>query len=225
MRQACGALLGCVRFRAIRFGAEYRVTRAAGAWERLPRPQAIRGNELQHYFVVQTHSNVEALAEASLSAEPRNFDVYFPKVLARLSHARKVTLAPRPFLPRYGFVRDDGRSVSLIKTARGVCTVIRLGSDPARVRHSVIQDIIDREVEIEVVLNGKRAKRRFVQIDPGSVPATSYKYDEQVRVVDDAGNTLTTALFKQMRGETRAELFFGVLGKLNVPIVNLRKVA
>ena len=57
------------------------------------------------WYVVHTHARAEATAVAHL--ERQGFETYCPRYLKRRSHARRVTLEPAPYFPRYIFVAMD----------------------------------------------------------------------------------------------------------------------
>lgn len=97
-------------------------------------------------LLIQTHANQERTAEAALIAPRRQCSVYFPKILTRRSHARRVELVERPFIQRYGFVDGDWRTA---RTAPGVSHVVTSGDEVRR----AADEIRSREV------------RGYVQLD------------------------------------------------------------
>lgn len=88
------------------------------------------------------------MAEAALIAPRRQCSVYFPKILTRRSHARRVELVERPFIQRYGFVDGDWRTA---RTAPGVSHVVASGDEVRR----AADEIRSREV------------KGYVQLDEG----------------------------------------------------------
>lgn len=86
-------------------------------------------------LLIQTNANQERVAEAALTASHRACRVYFPKVLTRRSHARRVDYVERPFLPRYGFVEqyDNWR---VVRDAPGVSCIVASGEE---VRRAVVE--------------------------------------------------------------------------------------
>lgn len=109
-----------------------RSSRAQGSWNSL--------------LLIQTHANQERTAEAALTAPRRQCSVYFPKILTRRSHARRVELVERPFIQRYGFVDGDWRTA---RTAPGVSHVVASGDEVRR----AADEIRSREVKGYVQLD------------------------------------------------------------------------
>lgn len=174
------------------------------------------------WLLVQTNAGQEAYAEHSLTGRMRDFTVFFPKVLQQRCHARKVEFVARPFLPRYGFVLDDGRSVSLIRSAPGVNRVVTIG-DPVLVRQDVIDDIKRREYGRINVNTGK--VEHFVKLDDEPQPeCIVFKRGENVTIVDRDDTVVTAAVFKHALGSHRVVVFFGSLGNMIVPIGQVRKI-
>lgn len=147
------------------------------------------------YFVAHTQPNCERRAINHLRS--LSFSVYCPMTLVERFHARKREYVPRPFLPRYLFVQDDGRGVSQIKRANGMHDVVRAGLEPVRAQQVVIDRLQQRE------LNG------YIDLRETPLPS-SFRKGELVRVTDGPFEGYN-ALFQRMRGETRALVFLTLL--------------
>lgn len=166
------------------------------------------------WFLVQTNSNCEALAESSLSSVHRAFRVFAPKVLVERRHARRRELVSRPFLQRYLFVADDQRGTSLIRSAPGVSHVVKNADGPVMVRDDVVYELKRRQYRHT---DGKY----YVAVEcQGS---SAFVLDEPVRV-EHAG-TVIHGLFKKMTSCDRAQVFLLGLGKMIVDVNRLEKTA
>ena len=58
------------------------------------------------WYVTKTHPNGEQ--KASFHLQRQGFDVYLPRYLRRVSHARRISWQPRPLFPTYLFVSITG---------------------------------------------------------------------------------------------------------------------
>jgi transcriptional antiterminator RfaH len=58
------------------------------------------------WYVAKTHPNGEQ--KASFHLQRQGFDVYLPRYLRRVSHARRISWQPRPLFPTYLFVSITG---------------------------------------------------------------------------------------------------------------------
>lgn len=134
-------------------------------------------------LLIQTHANQERVAEAALTAPSRACSVYFPKILTRRSHARRVEHVERPFIQRYGFVEGDWRTA---RTAPGVSHVVASGDE---VRRAALE-IKAREID------------GYVLIDPEPAPFMS---GDAVYVASLAAR----GVFTRMRDSLRAEILLG----------------
>ncbi len=166
------------------------------------------------YFVVHTQPNCETRAFNHLRLQ--SYDVYFPKISVRRVHARRVEFVPRPFLPRYMFVADDGRGVSAIKRSYGVNDVVRAGQEPVRIRGSEVQRIQLREDAAGMIVLDDAVARPF-------------REGEMLRIKADSAELASgyNAIFRRMRGETRALIFLcTAIGtvKTEVDVGSLEKV-
>ena len=83
-------------------------------------------NSLKEWFVVQTHRDAEDLAVNGI--KKLGFDVYCPKYLKNVSHARKKEKILKPLFPRYIFVSFRRNSINWTKInfTRGVSSLIMM---------------------------------------------------------------------------------------------------
>lgn len=167
---------------------------------------------LRRWFVAQTQPNSEARAVKFLTSA--DFDcqtVYFPRILQRRAHAGRVDFVPRPFLPRYLFVLDEGQGIRPVRYAPGISHVVLQPSGPVFVYDAALDLIRSRE------------KDGYVQLEPSMRP-NYFRRDDPVIVEMDGGDL--RALFQHQSGSHRAVVFANLLGKLtrvSVPLASVRK--
>lgn len=153
------------------------------------------------WFVAQTVTGAERTA-ATFLRELLGFEVYLPLVLQQRRHARRVDWVERPFIPGYIFVSDDGRSERLIRSARGIAGMMRVGERAARVCSGVIGSLRDRESGGYVVLDDARAEY------------WQFRRNEPLRVKGEALYSGYNVFYQKMSGRDRAEVFVSLLGRL-----------
>lgn len=165
------------------------------------------GNCLQQqsWLLVQTRSNAERHAQASLTAPYRGATVYLPLMLITIVHARRKREVERPFLPRYLFVLDDGVSLPAIRTAPGVSGFAKRGDAPILVPQHVIDKIKQRE------------QRGYVDLDERPAPLVKYRAGEIVRVSDGPFASFNGIFSKWTHDEHRAAILIDVFGR-KVPV-------
>lgn len=161
----------------------------------------IRAGSWKFLLLIQTHANQERTAEAALTAPYRGCSVYFPKILTRRSHARRVEHVERPFIQRYGFVeRGEWR---VVRTAPGVSHIVASGDAVRR----AVDEIRAREYAVAKA-NGELV--RYVDLDDEPAPFS----------MGDAVNVTTLAargIFCRMRDGLRAEILLGMI-RTTVPL-------
>lgn len=99
------------------------------------------------WIVLTTHPSREAYARENL--ERQGFTVYYPRMIKRIRHARRIYDAPRPLFPSYVFVAHSpllGRWRSLLSTY-GVRSVVRQGETPCLISNAFIEAFKAREVD------------------------------------------------------------------------------
>lgn len=162
------------------------------------------------WYLVQTTSNGEQLAESSLRSDYRAFRVFAPKLLVERFHARRREWVDRPFLPRYIFVMNDERGTSLIRSSPGVSHIVRNADGPICIRSDVIAQIKARQY--------RHANGKYYVAVERQVPS-AFVLGQKVRV--QTAGTVINGLFQEMRGTDRASILLNGLGMLTV---SLRKV-
>ena len=100
---------------------------------------------VEKWYVVNTLPNCEFQAERHLVHQ--GFEVYLPTVSKVRKHARRKEVVRIPFFPRYLFVRLDldSQRWHSINSTFGVKNIVSFGELPARIKDSVIREIMDRE--------------------------------------------------------------------------------
>ena len=108
------------------------------------------------WFVARTQPNAENKASFHLTRQ--GFEVYLPRYLRRVSHARKVTWQPRPLFPAYLFVAMSGREQRwrAINSTIGVAHLICDERGPLPVPSGVVETIREQEDERGLMLTGRK---------------------------------------------------------------------
>jgi transcriptional antiterminator RfaH len=93
------------------------------------------------WYVVHTHARAEATAVAHL--ERQGFETYCPRYLKRRSHARRLTLEPAPFFPRYIFVAIDMATQRwrAVRSTLGVSYLVGGEKGPTSVTEAVVAEL------------------------------------------------------------------------------------
>ena len=86
------------------------------------------------WYVAKTHPNGEQ--KALFHLQRQGFDVYLPRYLRRVSHARRISWQPRPLFPTYLFVSITGpdQRWRAINSTVGVAHLICDERGPCRCR-------------------------------------------------------------------------------------------
>ncbi len=156
----------------------------------------------RRWAAVCTHANGENKAEFHLLRQ--NYDVYLPRYLKLVRHARRQEYLPRPLFPRYLFVslREDD-AWRPIQSTVGVTTLVFSGDRPAFLSEEIIHEIRERENENGLVrINyGRRFRAgEEVRVETGSfsgVDAIFASHDDSERV---------TVLLSILGGQVKAHL-------------------
>jgi transcription elongation factor/antiterminator RfaH len=106
------------------------------------RLHAVAGNDGARWYAVHTQPNRELRAKNQL--ENQSYEVFLPRRLKTVRHARKLTNLPAPFFPRYLFIRLDltrqrWRSVN---GTFGVTSLVMQGEMPRSVPHGIVETMI-----------------------------------------------------------------------------------
>lgn len=161
-------------------------------------------------LLIQTNANCERSTEAALMAPHRACRAYFPKILTRRSHARRVDYVERPFIQRYGFVDGDWRTV---RSCPGVSCVVTDDGHRDKVR-AAADEIRAREYD---AINPDGEPVRYVKLDEELQPGARFRPGDAVEVVTLAER----GMFKRMDGVYRAIIvlqMFGMARDIVVPL-------
>jgi transcriptional antiterminator RfaH len=143
---------------------------------------------MNRWYVV--HTRVQAEEKAAFHLRRQGYDVYLPRYLKRVRHARRTEAKSSPLFPRYLFVGFDIETCrwrSIMSTV-GVSHIIANESGPLPVPEDVVAAIQAREGESGYVdLNDARPFRQgdVVLIGGGpfaACPALFECYDDNERV-------------------------------------------
>ncbi len=106
---------------------------------------------MEHWYVVHTHANAEALAAAHLARQ--GFGTYLPRYARERRHARRVERVRAPLFPRYLFVRlDTERKWLSVRSTTGVSSLLSAGGNPLPLSDAAIAAIRAREDESGLVV-------------------------------------------------------------------------
>lgn len=127
--------------------------------------------EPRTWYVAKTKPAAEAKALFHLVRQ--GFEVYLPRYLCRISHARRVSWQPRPLFPTYLFVAPTGAGYRwrAINSTIGVSHLICDERGPVPVPQGVVEDIRQQEDKKGLVGTGRSVpfkKGAEVQIMSGA---------------------------------------------------------
>ncbi|MGL4264114.1 MAG: transcription termination/antitermination protein NusG [Afipia sp.] len=96
------------------------------------------------WFVAQTQPQSEIRAGANLIRQ--GFEIYLPRYLKTVRHARRVTMVKAPLFPSYIFVKiDAGQRWRAINSTQGVSRLVGHEGVPAALDANVIESLKERE--------------------------------------------------------------------------------
>ncbi len=167
---------------------------------------------MNRWYVVQTHYRNENMAKLNLMRQ--GFDVYLPLFSKSRRHARKTTMAPAPFFPRYLFVSMD---IELsrwraVRSTIGVTSLICHGERPSPLADGVIDAIRAREDE-----------RGMVKMNTDM----SFQKGAPVKVMAGAFNEME-GLFDRVNDDRRVFILLNLLGRetrVQLPLEYIRACA
>lgn len=109
-----------------------------------------------NWYAVYTQPSRENLAAENLIRQ--GFEVYWPRYLRKVRHARRLQERISSLFPRYLFVSFERTAPSWrsIRSTRGVIDLVRNGLDPVPVSNDLIVGIRAREDESGCVLVGRQ---------------------------------------------------------------------
>ncbi len=98
-----------------------------------------------HWFVAQTQPQSETRAGANLIRQ--GFEIYLPRYLKMVRHARRVTMVKAPLFPSYIFVKmDTGKQRwRAINSTVGISRLVGHEGIPAALDAGVIESLKERE--------------------------------------------------------------------------------
>lgn len=123
------------------------------------------------WFVAKTQPSSET--KALFHLERQGFQVYLPRYLRRINHARRITWQPRPLFPTYLFVAlsPEQQRWRAINSTVGVSHLICNERGPVSVPAGIVESIRDEEDERGLVMTGRKVpfkKGAQVQIMSGA---------------------------------------------------------
>lgn len=172
--------------------------------------------------MANTKPNSEQTAVDALTASYRGFEVYYPKVIRRVSHAGRVRDVERPFLPRMIFVRDDGSRMHAVNSTPGISSVMRVGTEPALVRDWMLDEIRGRE--IAAPRPGKPDELgQYVDLGIRYIPGQccNFKPGEEVRVIDGPFYGFNAIFEKSLDDVGRVGVALSLFGRYNYVCVDV----
>jgi transcriptional antiterminator RfaH len=162
-----------------------------------------------HWYVVQTHPNSEAKAEAHLRRQ--GFETYLPRYLKYRRHARRIDEIHMPLFPRYLFVAIDTarQRWRAIHSTLGVSRLVSFGDAPVPLRPCIIEQLKKRENEKGCVRLETRptfARGDTVRVSTGPLESC-------------------VGLFEDITDNERVAVLLDFLGRKARVILNLSSVA
>jgi len=108
------------------------------------------------WYVAKTHPNGEQ--KASFHLQRQGFDVYLPRYLRRISHARRISWQPRPLFPTYLFVAMAGADQRrrAINSTIGVAHLICDERGPLAVPAGIVEVLQNEEDDRGLVMTGRK---------------------------------------------------------------------
>jgi transcriptional antiterminator RfaH len=162
-----------------------------------------------HWYVVQTHPNAEAKAEAHLRRQ--GFQTYLPRYRKQRRHARRSEDVLAPLFPRYLFVAMDTarQRWHAIQSTLGVSRLVAFGDAPALMQDGIVEQIRGREVEDGLI----------------AIPAdASFASGEAINVKSGPLQSCV-GLFDSITDNQRVAVLLDILGRKTRVVLNLSSVA
>ncbi len=110
----------------------------------------------RRWYVAKTRPNAEG--KALFHLERQGFDVYLPRFLRRISHARRTSWQPRPLFPNYVFVAMSAAQQRwrAINSTIGIAHLICDQRGPVPVPVGIVEGLRDNEDGAGLVLTGRK---------------------------------------------------------------------
>ena len=149
------------------------------------------------WYVAKTHTNAEE--KALFHLQRQGFDVYLPRYLRRVSHARRISWQPRPLFPTYLFVTMGGpdQRWRAINSTIGVAHLICDECGPLPVPTGAVETIRHQEDERGHVITGQNMV---------------YKKGIKVQVISGAFSD-QIGLFECATDDERAIILLNIMGR------------
>jgi transcriptional antiterminator RfaH len=162
-----------------------------------------------HWYVVQTHPNSEAKAEAHLRRQ--GFQTYLPRCRKQRRHARRSEDVLAPLFPRYLFVAIDTarQRWRAIQTTLGVTRLVAFGDTPAPMHDGVVEQIRGREAEDGLIA---------ISADAAFAPGEAV-------LVKSGPLQSCMGLFDSITDNQRVAILLDILGRKTRVVLNLSSVA
>lgn len=152
---------------------------------------------MYRWCVINTKPNNELIALQKLKHQ--NYNVYCPKYISFVKHARKVRKIIKPFFPGYIFIRLDVKKDhwTSINYMIGIKRLISDGKIPLAVDESIINELKELQNDLGLIEN--------VDLD-------LYKLDQEVVIYDGPLQGLK-GTFKGLSPGKRVEVLLNMLGR------------
>ena len=155
------------------------------------------------WFVAKTRFNGEA--RATFHLERQGFEVYLPKLMKRVSHARRTSWQPRPLFPSYLFVAisETQQHWRAINSTIGISHLICDDLGPVPVPVGVVDALRNAEDERGLMHTGRKVpfeKGAFVQVMSGAFA------DHMGRFEDTTDDERVIILLDLLGREVRAKV-------------------
>lgn len=148
------------------------------------------------WYAVQTQANREA--RAAFELEKQGFEVFFPRCMKQISHARRISSITAPLFPGYLFVRMGAAARwRAINGTVGVIRLVMAGAYPARLAEGIIEGLLAR-----------RDERGYVPLPPRATLTPG----ETIRIGDGAFAD-AFGLFEEARDLDRVSILLDLLGR------------
>jgi transcriptional antiterminator RfaH len=160
-----------------------------------------RGREPDAWVAVHTQPHRESVAVQNL--ERQEFEVYIPRLLKRIRHARKAQNVLRPMFPGYVFVKVaiDLQHWRPIKSTIGVRDVVSCGNQLSTLSDAFIASLKAREVDGAIVR-----------------PESPYQIGQQIRIAGGPFDGLIGTILEMDERERLTVLMDLLNGRVKVNV-------
>jgi transcriptional antiterminator RfaH len=125
------------------------------------------------WLIAFTKPRQESQAQQQL--QQQHFETYLPLFRKIRRTAQGVVNVHEPMFPRYLMFRPtrEGQSISVVRSTRGVTSLVRFGHEPARLRHDLVEAIRDHQrqreqaglEELSQLRTGQKVRLRHTALD------------------------------------------------------------